>query len=203
MGLQYGVPLEEFVEAFTFTRFEPAGIVEGNDAIKMATSILDYIFRELAISYLDRNDLAHVEPADLMPDTVGKGVVAESNLREIARPTHRRRRGRGDDAARRLERLCPQQADRAARRQARRPRSTRGRYRGRPTMPLFAPARWLSPAKPSRSPCSPPDPRLEQIREARMKGYEGDSCGECGNFTLVRNGTCLKCDTCGSTSGCS
>ncbi len=47
------------------------------------------------------------------------------------------------------------------------------------------------------------DPRLEKIREARMKGYEGDSCGDCGNFTLVRNGTCLKCDTCGSTSGCS
>src|SRR5690348_13689158 len=82
LGLQYGVPLEEFVEAFTFTRFEPSGIVEGNDAIKMATSILDYIFRELAISYLDRNDLAHVEPADLMPDTLGKGAAAESNLRD-------------------------------------------------------------------------------------------------------------------------
>jgi ribonucleoside-diphosphate reductase alpha chain len=48
-----------------------------------------------------------------------------------------------------------------------------------------------------------PDTRVQQIREARMKGYEGDSCGECGNFTLLRNGTCLKCDTCGSTSGCS
>src|SRR5271156_597301 len=83
LGLQYGVPLDEFVEAFTFTRFEPAGIVEGNDTIKMATSLLDYIFRELAVSYLDRNDLAHVEPADLMPDTVGKGAVAESSLREI------------------------------------------------------------------------------------------------------------------------
>ena len=79
IGLQYGVPLEEFVEAFTFTRFEPSGIVEGNDAIKMATSILDYLFRELAISYLDRGDLAHVQPGDLMPDTVGKGE-AESNL---------------------------------------------------------------------------------------------------------------------------
>jgi hypothetical protein len=67
------------VEAFTFTRFEPSGIVEGNDAIKMATSILDYLFRELAISYLDRGDLAHVQPGDLMPDTVGKGE-AESNL---------------------------------------------------------------------------------------------------------------------------
>src|SRR5213082_3433958 len=82
MGLQYGVPLEEFVESFTFTRFEPSGIVEGNDAIKMATSILDYIFRELAISYLDRGDLAHVQPGDLMPDTLGKGAAAESNLRE-------------------------------------------------------------------------------------------------------------------------
>jgi len=47
------------------------------------------------------------------------------------------------------------------------------------------------------------DSRLEKIREARLKGYEGDACGECGNFTLVRNGTCLKCTTCGSTSGCS
>src|SRR5437763_7541836 len=84
LGLQYGVPLEEFVEAFTFTPFEPSGIVVGNDAIKMATSILDYIFRELPISYLDRNDLAHVEPADLMPDTLGQGAAAESNLRELA-----------------------------------------------------------------------------------------------------------------------
>ena len=49
IALQYGVPLEEFVEAFTFTRFEPSGVVEGNDSIKMATSILDYLFRELAV----------------------------------------------------------------------------------------------------------------------------------------------------------
>ncbi|MEJ6745246.1 MAG: vitamin B12-dependent ribonucleotide reductase, partial [Yoonia sp.] len=62
VGLQYGVPLEEFVDAFTFTKFEPAGMVQGNDSIKNATSILDYIFRELAVSYLDRTDLAHVKP---------------------------------------------------------------------------------------------------------------------------------------------
>ena len=74
IGLQYGVPLEEFVEAFTFTRFEPSGMVEGNDAIKMATSVLDYIFRELAISYIGRNDLAHVQPNDLQPDAMGSGV---------------------------------------------------------------------------------------------------------------------------------
>src|SRR5665648_21802 len=60
LGLQYGVPLEEYVEAFTFTRFEPAGLVTGNETIKNATSVLDYIFRELAVSYLGRNDLAHV-----------------------------------------------------------------------------------------------------------------------------------------------
>ena len=62
IGLQYGVPLEEFVDAFTFTRFEPAGLVIGNDSIKNATCVLDYIFRELAVSYLGRHDLAHVVP---------------------------------------------------------------------------------------------------------------------------------------------
>src|SRR5262249_33104428 len=67
MGLQYGVPLETYVEAFTFTRFEPNGIVQGNDAIKNATSILDYIFRELAISYLGRDHLPHLHSDDLHP----------------------------------------------------------------------------------------------------------------------------------------
>jgi ribonucleoside-diphosphate reductase alpha chain len=66
LGLQYGVPLEEFVDAFTFTRFEPAGLVQGNEAIKNATSILDYIFRELAVSYLERHDLAHVDPNEIV-----------------------------------------------------------------------------------------------------------------------------------------
>ena len=73
IGLQYGVPLDEYVDAFTFTRFEPAGMVVNNDAIKMSTSILDYIFRELAISYLGRSDLAHAEAEDLLPDTIGGG----------------------------------------------------------------------------------------------------------------------------------
>jgi ribonucleoside-diphosphate reductase alpha chain len=206
LGLQYGVPLEEFVEAYTFTRFEPSGIVEGNDAIKMATSILDYIFRELAVSYLGRNDLAHVEPADLMPDTVGKGAIAESsNLREI-----------DDDAA-------AASADVAAMMQRVASVTSNGYVRSKLTvlhggkrntavsargdavaadMPLFAGALAVS-SETLEIAALAPDPRMEKIREARMKGYEGDSCGECGNFTLVRNGTCLKCDTCGSTSGCS
>ena len=73
IGLQYGVPLEEFVDAFTFTRFEPAGLVHGNEHIKNATSILDYMFRELAVSYLGRNDLAHVDPSESGPTTIGQG----------------------------------------------------------------------------------------------------------------------------------
>ncbi|MGB1443576.1 MAG: vitamin B12-dependent ribonucleotide reductase, partial [Paracoccaceae bacterium] len=73
VGLQYGVPLEEFVDAFTFTKFEPSGMVQGNDSIKNATSILDYIFRELAVSYLDRTDLAHVKPEGASFDDLHKG----------------------------------------------------------------------------------------------------------------------------------
>ena len=86
VGLQYGVPLEEFVDAFTFTRFEPAGLVQGNDSIKNATSILDYIFRELAVSYLDRTDLAHVQPTGESFDDLGRGEAETrepSNLREV------------------------------------------------------------------------------------------------------------------------
>ncbi|HSS13930.1 MAG TPA: hypothetical protein VLL04_08550, partial [Rhizomicrobium sp.] len=85
VGLQYGVPLEEFVEAFTFTRFEPAGLVIGNDSIKNATSVLDYIFRELAVSYLGRTDLAHVVPS--IDEDLGKdasGAPAEVAIAKVA-----------------------------------------------------------------------------------------------------------------------
>lgn len=73
IGLQYGVPLDEFVDAFVFTRFEPAGRVAGNDSIKSATSILDYIFRELGVSYLDRHELANAGTDDLNADGLGDG----------------------------------------------------------------------------------------------------------------------------------
>jgi ribonucleoside-diphosphate reductase alpha chain len=199
LGLQYGVPLENFVEAFTFTRFEPSGVVEGNDAIKMATSILDYIFRELAISYLDRADLAHVEPADLMPDTIGDRITAESTppepivpRPEVAAMMHRvvsqgyvRNKltvlSGGKRAAAGATALAPEAA---------------------PEMPVYAGTLAVAAAT-LEAPAHTHDHRLDRIREARMKGYEGDNCAECGNFTLVRNGTCLKCETCGSTSGCS
>ena len=86
VGLQYGVPLEEFVDAFTFTKFEPAGMVQGNDSIKNATSILDYVFRELAVSYLGRNDLAHVEASEIGFDALGKGVGMDAEIAARFRP---------------------------------------------------------------------------------------------------------------------
>jgi ribonucleoside-diphosphate reductase alpha chain len=89
LGLQYGVPLEEYVEAFTFTRFEPAGFVQGNDAIKNATSILDYVFRELAISYLSRHDLAHFDPSEIGSTVIGRGE-AESQSPDAPRAPRRR-----------------------------------------------------------------------------------------------------------------
>ena len=98
LGLQYGVPLEEYVDAFTFTRFEPAGFVQGNDAIKNATSILDYIFRELAISYLGRHDLAHVNPDDIGATTIGAGVEPGQGRRP--RPPSRHGLVRGKRLAR-------------------------------------------------------------------------------------------------------
>ncbi len=212
LGLQYGVPLEEYVEAFTFTRFEPSGIVEGNDTIKMSTSIIDYIFRELAISYLGRTDLAHVEPADLMPDTVGKGA-ADTTRADPATPDPNLRdptTTSGAEVAELMQRVASQGFIRnrltlvqgGARDAGDAPAATHveARIPAPDDMPLFAGALAVAATVAIESSSTS---RSAQIHEARMKGYEGDSCGECGNFTLVRNGTCLKCDTCGATSGCS
>ena len=85
IGLQYGVPLDEFVDAFVFTRFEPAGEVAGNEAIRSATSILDYVFRELGVSYLGRDDLASVDPQALNADGLGRGKADEPEPQAVAR----------------------------------------------------------------------------------------------------------------------
>jgi len=175
------VPLERFVDQFTFTRFEPSGVVEGNDAIKMATSILDYIFRELAIFYLHRGDLAHVQPNDLLPDTVGQGE-AESTL------------DRPDDHPQ------PEVARSTSSGFVRSKLTVLHGGAGRAPAAEFDGTLAVSAA---REEDYADELRLERIRAARIKGYEGDSCADCGNFTLIRNGTCLKCDTCGATSGCS
>jgi ribonucleoside-diphosphate reductase alpha chain len=132
LGLQYGVPLEEYVDAFTFTRFEPNGMVSGHDHIKMTTSVLDFIFRDLALSYLGRTDLVQVKPDDLISTATNRNSVRHDG------------NGNGDVVA--LD---------------------------------------------------------NEVHVAKMKGYEGDACPVCGHFTLVRSGTCMRCDTCGSTTGCS
>ncbi len=200
IGLQYGVPLEEFVEAFTFTRFEPAGLVDGNDSIKMATSILDYIFRELAISYLGRYDLAHVEPHDTAPDTVGRGdgesTLSRDGVADDPLPVVTRLASRGYVRSR--FRVYPGlKAAASAQTAARAPAADGGtEVIGAADLPLALSGNAALVRETS------PDAQTAAL-VARLHGYEGDACGECGNFTLVRNGTCLKCLTCGATTGCS
>ena len=193
VGLQYGVPLEEFVEAFTFTRFEPAGIVQGNDSIKSATSILDYIFRELAVSYLDRTDLAHVKPEGTSFDSLGGGEG--ETARNIAPVSDRNAKG--------LEML--------------RQISSTGYLRKRLPQELMVLQGGVSSAAMEsvalrgvaedgasyEMGATVASVTVDARAKARMQGYEGEACGECGNYTLVRNGTCMKCNTCGATSGCS
>jgi ribonucleoside-diphosphate reductase alpha chain len=216
LGLQYGVPLEEYVEAFTFTRFEPAGLVTGNETIKNATSVLDYIFRELAVSYLGRNDLAHVDPREIvggtglgssdaetdqeldldLPDSVSKVVskgLIRGNLRVAsggrAQATEMTVTALRSDAATSFPAV---EGDTAV-------------------FPVTEGATALKPETEmlytrttvSRTQVSAKGREADRRAEARIRGYEGEACRECGNFTLVRNGTCLKCDTCGGTSGCS
>jgi ribonucleoside-diphosphate reductase alpha chain len=209
VGLQYGVPLEEFVEAFTFTRFEPAGMVQGNDSIKNATSILDYIFRELAVSYLDRTDLAHVQPQGTRFDELGEGedegrttgqAGGKSNVRavkqDVAEPAIamiRQVSSTGYLRKRLPSELMVLNGGITGRAQA-------GAAQGLATLTLETVGASAQAATAVGSVASAV---MGRVAEARMKGYEGDSCGDCGNFTLVRNGTCMKCDTCGATSGCS
>lgn len=194
VGLQYGVPLEEFVDAFTFTRFEPAGMVQGNEAIKNATSILDYIFRELAVSYLDRTDLAHVKPEGTSFDTLGGG---EAEGRPNVAPV-------GEDAASRgLEVL--RQISSTGYLRKRVPTELMVLQGGAAQAMAEAPAVWSGAVAvaTTTTAIASGTVALDPRAKARMQGYEGDPCGECGNYTLVRNGTCLKCNTCGGTSGCS
>jgi ribonucleoside-diphosphate reductase alpha chain len=231
LGLQYGVPLEEYVDAFTFTRFEPSGPVQGNDSIKYATSILDYVFRELAVSYLERFDLAHVEPSESSFDALGKGVQEgkpSAAAKYVSRGLTRSR----------MDRLSVLAGGAAT--EARSPSSGAGEGGARTAVSPAAGAGGNVTAFAGREPRAEtagsaalradleqklsPTERIEQQQvailrgeeraqarateagkraEAKAKGYEGEACEECGNFTLLRNGTCLKCETCGGTTGCS
>ena len=160
LGLQHGVPLEEYIDAFLFTRFEPNGMVQGNPHIKMTTSIIDYIFRELAITYLGRYELAQVPPAEVSGEAaVPHGVDDVKPSSDSVKPAV--------------------------------PQSDRLHLSSQVSISGGGIAALAVGSEAS------------EAEVARMKGYVGDACPECGHMTLVRNGTCLKCVTCGSTTGCS
>jgi ribonucleoside-diphosphate reductase alpha chain len=227
LGLQYGVPLEEYVEAFTFTRFEPAGMVIGNDAIKSATSILDYVFRELAISYLGRHDLAHVDTSDFSNTALGRGLEngktepvskgmfrghKPSVVKFAGKPTSEPKGQAGMPKApgsaqavtaksgsstvsggsltARVVKLAEElNEEPSAFRRDLTPEAARGEPEAEPEI--------------GEADALPAPPSTQRRAQALAQGYTGNSCAECGNFTMVRNGTCEKCDTCGATSGCS
>ncbi len=217
LGLQYGVPLEEFVEAFTFTRFEPAGYVQGNEAIKNATSILDYIFRELAVSYLARNDLAHVDPSNIGSTVMGGGVAEDKPGQKASASVLYADQYVSKGLTRGLHHKVVIVQD----------QTQVERVGGSTTFETHGALAYALRAEDEDVPLGPFDvnardgtsaafsathhsvssrakpQKAELLAEARAKGYEGEACGTCGNFTLVRNGTCLKCDTCGGTTGCS
>jgi ribonucleoside-diphosphate reductase alpha chain len=225
LGLQYGVPLDEYVEAFTFTRFEPAGLVQGNDTIKNATSILDYIFRELAVSYLGRNDLAHVDLSEVANTGLGS---SDEELEEQAPPPAAKYLSRGllrGQENRVLALRTTSSVAVAEQPELSGPVASLQQEVATAFQPVKARmetaigaltalqqeqsvaelARQLQDQIDTRTKARLSKENLEADRraEAKVKGYEGESCRECGNFTLLRNGTCLKCDTCGGTSGCS
>ena len=187
IGLQYGVPLEEYVEAFTFTRFDPSGVVQGNNRIKNSTSILDYVFRELAVSYLGRNDLAHTDSSDV-DFSLGAGAE-EGALKKNQIPWKivKKMSSQGFLRGQTSENLMVVNSSNNA-----------GSYSESPKVEQGA---SVTPDAIKSSISS--DPMASKVQVARMMGYEGDACPECSAFTLVRNGTCLKCDSCGATTGCS
>ena len=216
LGLQYGVPLEEYVDAFTFTRFEPNGIVQNHDYVKMATSVIDYIFRDLAISYLKRSDLAQVKPEDLM--ATGTKTDSDSGRRPIDertssgfRPSMTGSSGSVGGATP----AGPANQDPKGSGQTNLPggkntgniRNSPMGYDNSPTGKQY-PSPGIQTLIAESATQVKVMERQEQsemvkIAEARIKGYEGDPCPNCGSFTLIRNGTCMKCNSCGGTTGCS
>jgi ribonucleoside-diphosphate reductase alpha chain len=188
LGLQHGVPLEEFVDAFVFTRFEPNGIVTGNERITMATSTIDYIFRDLAINYLDRTDLAQVTPDDLRADAIGKNDKPEDSERTNKDNEGGPKNNQGEIKEQKNSILLSS------------PQMSGNRSNGH-TKPIV-----ITQAKSNGTEGGQAVATRKLVSKtsiARLKGYEGDPCTDCGQLTLVRNGTCLKCQTCGATSGCS
>ena len=152
IALQHGVPLEAFIKVFTFQKFEPSGPVEGGSGrVKMASSLVDWIFRELAIEYAGRDDLAHVAAEDFDQFSISKPEITDQGVMR-----------------------------------------TEGEKR-EVQMTLDA----------AVGPIQERDAEARARQAAREMGFTGDICDDCGSSQMVRNGTCLKCDACGSTTGCS
>ncbi len=183
LGLQHGVPLEEFVDAFVFTKFEPNGMVMGNNHIKMTTSIIDYLFRELAINYLGRYDLSHIDNEEEMVST------------ELHNPADHVPKDK--DAPKGKIEKAPKEKS------SDKPDNASDSFSlgtsGGPSGKLPETQTEQALVKQATAVATMAD----QVETAKLKGFTGDICESCGNMTMVRNGTCLKCITCGGTSGCS
>ena len=228
LGLQYGVPLEEYVEAFTFTRFEPAGLVQGNAMIRSATSILDYIFRELGISYLDRFDLAHTPPEEVATTELSDGDKSQ----RVSATSHNVSHGlvRGKMAALSSANEAPAAAQAQGNIDLATKAGQASESGGRAGMSSSAGgdavAGMTALSDPSVSLVGAASPAGEGMAgsavaaaaigvaekangfsaaaaAARLRGYESEECPECAHFMMVRNGVCLKCENCGATSSCS
>ena len=201
LGLQHGVPLEEFVDAFLFTRFEPNGIVQGNPHIKMTTSIIDYIFRELAITYLGRHDLAHVaarRPARRRPapttsrtSTARKSSPSGSWTRRAAGGW--RSRSRTTSAPARRTAPTPSTGDGQPKPQnGSSAKPTSGGYAATPAAKATAGDRPPAAGTLTRGP----------DQAGASQGLRRRPLLRVRPAHLVRSGACAKCDTCGETSGC-
>lgn len=149
-ALQYGMPLEELVDSFTFTRFEPAGAVQGHNAIKNSTSILDYVFRSIGYDYLGRKDFVHVKAVDEVPPSGGEG----------------------DDKAK-----------------------SNGSAHREPAAETVAEQHHLMSEYASSM--------STQMLQAKVQGFTGEQCENCGSMRVKQNGTCKVCEDCGTTTGCS
>jgi len=181
LGLQYGVPLQEFADAFLFTRFEPSGVVQGHDNVKMVSSVIDYIFRDLAFNYLGREDIVQVKPKTKPAPIVahvpnGKNGKANgaSNGKSVPNGKNGKTNGKANGKANGKN-------------------GTSGT--GLEVLPQMVAAAVQRET---------PPPRFQiQADVARLAGFVGDACSTCGSFTMQRSGTCLRCTSCGSTTGCS
>lgn len=175
-ALQYGVPLEDLVDTFTFTRFEPAGFVDGHDSIKNATSILDYVFRSLGYDYLNRTDFVHVKAVDETNDSKNDGSDPSKPLQSY-------------DGMKVLKSVSTSdENDTVAEAES------------------ILEAVAVSETNTSSTVTNGSAKKVKKANaslEAMSLGYTGEQCVNCGSMRLKRNGSCSVCEDCGTTTGCS